>query len=163
MITNRIHRHQNGFTMLELVIIIIIIGILSISANTRWGSTSISTDGQAEQIANDIRYAQALAMTRNDRYRFVRVSATTYQILNSAGTAVALADGTTTTLGTGLSFGTLSNLPNNLVAFDGEGAPYTTTGTPGTALAATASIPVTSGGNTSTITITPQTGRVTVT
>jgi len=153
---------ENGFTILEIVIVIIIVGILSVFASSRWGSTSLSTDGQGEQIANDIRYAQALAMTRNDRYRFVRTSATTYQVLNSAGTAISLAGGTTTTLGTGISFGAFTNLPSNLVAFDGKGAPYTTTGSPGTALAATGSIPVTSGGNTSTVTITPQTGRVTV-
>jgi type II secretory pathway pseudopilin PulG len=154
---------ESGFTLIELVSIIVILSILSVTAFFAWPGTSINLGAEAQQVANDLRYTQALAMTKGQRYRFVITSSTTYQIANSSGTAILNARGTTsTTLFTGLSFGTLTNLPNSLVVFNGNGIPYTTTGSPGTALAATASIPITGGSSTKTITITPSTGRILV-
>jgi len=156
-------RYQKGFTLIELICVIILLGILSVGAYLQWPGSSINSGAQAQQVANDMRYTQALSMTKGKRYSFVITSSTTYQIQNSSGTAIITAmGGTTTTLNTGLSFGTLSNLPNNLVTFDGNGIPYSTTGTPGTVLSATASIPITGGSITQTITITPMTGRILV-
>jgi prepilin-type N-terminal cleavage/methylation domain-containing protein len=153
-----------GFTLIELIIVIVVVSILAIIPFLNWPSSSISLDGQAQQLANDIRYAQSLSMTKAQRYRLViTTGSSSYQILNTAGTAVRFASGNTTvTLNSGISFGTLSNLPNSLIAFDGNGIPYTTTGSPGTALAANASIPLQSSGNTKTVVITPLTGKVNV-
>jgi hypothetical protein len=74
-----------------------------------------------------------------------------------------LAEGNTTeTLNSGITFGTFTNLPSNLIAFDSNGAPYTNTSLPGTALSSTATMPLTGDGSTETISISPQTGRVTI-
>lgn len=153
-----------GFTLIELVIVIIIIAILAVMPFFNWPTTSISLEGQAQQLANDIRYTQSLSMTKAQRYRLVITTGTSsYQILNSSGIAAQFAAGSTTvTLSSGISFGTLANLPNSLIAFDGDGIPYTTTGTPGTALAANASIPLQASGSTKTVVITPLTGKVNV-
>lgn len=155
---------MKGFTLIELIIVIVIVSILAAMPFLNWPSSSISLAGQAQQLANDIRYAQSLAMTKAQRYRLViSTGSNSYQILNSAGTAILFSSGSTTvTLNSGISFGTLSNLPNSLIAFDGNGIPYTTTGSPGTALAADASIPLQSSGNTTTVVITPLTGRVNI-
>ena len=65
--------------------------------------------------------------------------------------------GTTQTLSSGLSFASLTNLPNNLIFFDTDGTPYVNAaGT--TALTSTAVIPITSGSSTANIQILPQTG-----
>ena len=154
---------QSGFTLVELVIVIILLGILSIGVYINWPASTINLGGQANQLANDLRYTQALSMTTGSRYRLVIASSNTYQIVNSAGSAIRLAMGNTTmTLGSGISFGTLTNLPNNLVNFDGLGIPYSDTATPGTQLASTATIILTAAGENKTISITPQTGRVLV-
>lgn len=154
---------QKGFTLIELICVIIVLGVLSVNAFIQWPGTAINSGAEAQQVANDIRYTQSLSMSKGNRYSFVIVSSTTYQIRNSSGTAVTnTMGGTTTTLNTGLSFGTLTNLPDSLVAFDGNGNPYSTTGSPGTALTSTASIPISGGGITRTITIAPSTGRVLV-
>ncbi|MDX1902416.1 MAG: GspH/FimT family pseudopilin [Gammaproteobacteria bacterium] len=156
------HRKAAGFTLIELIIVIIIMSILATKAYFNWSSATINLASQANQIAADLRYAQTLSMTTGQRYRFVKMSSTTYQILNSAGTAIQLTSGgTTATLSSGITFGTLTNLPNNLVAFDGKGVPYTDTGSPGTALASTAVINLSAGSNTTTVSIVPETGRVT--
>lgn len=154
-------RHHHGFTLIELVVVLVIIGILAIYPLFSWQGAAINLDGQAHQIANDIRYTQALSMSKADRYRFVKTSANTYQITNSSGTAIAFPSGNTSiTLGTGIAFGTLTNLPNSLIAFDGEGVPYVNTSFPGTALAATATLSLVAGGETKTIAISPITGSV---
>ena len=156
-------RKVTGFTTIELVIVITVIGIVSIFALTSLMDQVINVEAQAQQLVADLRYTQALSMTRGQRYRWVRVSSTTYQILNAAGTAMLLPRGTTTvTLNGNTAFGTLTNLPNNLIAFDGLGAPYVDSATPGTALATNATIPLTAGTNTETVVITPGTGRVTL-
>lgn len=158
-----VHKIQ-GFTLLELIIVIIIIAILAVLPFFNWPAASISLDGQAQQLANDIRYTQSLSMTKAQRYRLVITTGTnSYQILNRSGTAASFASGSTTvTLSTGISFGTLTNLPNSLIVFDGDGTPYTDTTIPGTALVANASIPLQSSGNTKTVVLTPLTGKVNV-
>ncbi|SRR5579883_91457 len=154
---------QKGFTVVELIIVLVVISILAVGAFISWPGRGINVYGQATQLANDVRYTQVLSMTKGQRYRLVKTSSTTYQIQNSSGTAIIGAMGSTTvTLGTGISFGTLTNLPNSLIAFDGNGTPYVDTGSPGTALSSTATMPLTDGSNTNTVSITPQTGRVTI-
>src|SRR5688500_2844705 len=123
-----------GFTLIELISVVVIIGALSTAVFIKWPSFSINVPAQAAQLANDLRYTQSLSLSQGQRFRLVISSATTYQILNSSGVAILNASGnTTTTLGTGISFGTLTNLPNNLVAFDSRGVPYSDSGLPGTA------------------------------
>jgi len=154
---------NSGFSIIELVLIIVIIGLLSISVFIKWPGLVINLGAQAEQLANDIRYTQSLSMTNGQRYRLVIASSNTYQILNNSGTAIKLAMGNSTmTLNSGITFGTLTNLPNNLIAFDGNGIPYTDTGNPGTQLSATATIPLVGSGNTKNVSISPQTGRTIV-
>lgn len=154
-----------GFTLLELIIIIIIIAILAVLPFINWPGTVINIDAQAQLIASDIRFTQSLSMARSERYRIVKLSSTSYQILNSASNPVILANGTTTAnLNAGLSFLNWGNLTNNLIAFDGRGTPYLDTATPGTPLASgtTYIITITGGSNNKTITISPITGRVIV-
>lgn len=154
---------HTGFTLLEFVIVIVMIGIMSVFALFQWQGSTITLEAQAQQLAEDLRYTQSLSMTKGQRYRWVKTSANSYQILNSAGTPITFARGNTTITFTGnIVFGTLTNLPSNLVAFDGKGAPYTDTGSPGTALASTATIPLTADSETKTVSISPETGRVIV-
>ena len=151
---------EHGFTVLELVVIIVIIGVIgfTLTPNTNT-QVPIRVAYEARRVLNDIRYTQALSMASGQRYRWVLASSTSYQITNEAGTAITLPNGSTTlTLSSGVSFGSLTNLPSSLVAFDSQGVPYTNSSIPGTALGSTATIPVTSGGQTFSVSITPTTG-----
>lgn len=154
---------QQGFTLIELIIVIMVISILASYAVMKHPGTTINLGAEAKQLASDIRYTQTLAMTKGERYYLQRNSAVSYQILSASGTPVTMPNGATlVTLYSGTSFGSFTNLPSNLIAFNGEGSPYTTSTSPGTALASTATIPITNGTATLTVSITPQTGRVTV-
>ena len=154
----------DGFTLIEVLMTIVIVSILAILPFFSMPATSINLDGQAQQLAHDIRYTQSLSMTKSQRYRLqLNTGTNSYQIVNGAGTAVLLASGSTTvTLNTGISFATLTNLPNNMIVFDGDGVPYTDTSIPGTALSANASITLQSSGSSKTVVITPLTGKVNV-
>jgi MSHA pilin protein MshC len=54
-----------GFTLIELVIVLIVAGIIAAVVGARWNSRSATAPFQAEQLARNIRHAQMLAMTWN--------------------------------------------------------------------------------------------------
>ncbi len=152
-----------GFTLLEAIIVVAIVATLAVFVTSSWQGNNIALVTVANQVGGDIRYTQALSMSSGQRYRLVITSSTSYQILNASGAAIVMPmGGTSTTLAGGISFGTLSNLPNRLIAFDTQGAPYVDSSSPGTALTAIASIPVISSTQTRTVSISPNTGRVIV-
>lgn len=151
--------NEKGFTLIELIFVIAIIAIASVVVVPRWNASSQRLEYEARRVLNDVRYAQAMSMLTGQRYRFVRASSTSYQITDEDGVAVLLPRGSSTmVLTSGVTFGTFSNLPSNLVVFNSLGVPYTTTAIPGAALASTASIPLVSGSQTRTINISPETG-----
>lgn len=157
-----------GFSILELIIALVIIGILTIFITVAWPGSSINLHAQAAAVANDIRYAQSLSMAKGQRFYFIKTSSTSYQIRGADNQPIALPSGNTTaTLDQGTSFGNFSNLPNNLVAFDCKGVPYVDTGFPGTSLSAVtspsspvANIPLATNEYSINLTINPETGKV---
>ncbi|MDR3492175.1 MAG: prepilin-type N-terminal cleavage/methylation domain-containing protein [Gammaproteobacteria bacterium] len=154
-----------GFSLVELVIIISIISILATVALMKLPSApAVNAYGQAEQLATDIRYTQALSINTNQRH-YLQISGSTYQVINAVtSTPIMLSKGSTTvTLGSGISFGALTALPSSLIQFDNFGTPYTTsTPTSGTPLTTQASIPVKGASSTATVTIQPETGTVAI-
>ncbi|HEV2614610.1 MAG TPA: GspH/FimT family pseudopilin [Gammaproteobacteria bacterium] len=156
-------KRNAAFTLIELIVVIIIAAILAAIAVSRWPGTEINLNAQAQQLASDIRYTQTLAMSRAQDYR-LNLTATTYSITTTGGAAInnPVTGNASVALGSGITI-TLSptNLPSNLIAFNSLGVPYTNSGAT-TTLNSAAVITLTSGANTKTITIQPQTGRVTV-
>lgn len=60
----------SGFTLIELVIVIVLVGVLSAYAMMKNGSSSVfSLVSQAQTMASDIRHAQALATVWGKRLR----------------------------------------------------------------------------------------------
>ena len=130
---------SKGFTIIELIIVIAIIGILAISINigtNRVGSIGIAA--QAAQVAQDIRYTQSLAMAQHQKFRiyfcnpYDTSDKTVYQIIrDSDGTAVINpTTGTSnhTDLQTGIKFSSCS-LSGRRLVFDSLGTPYQGTST----------------------------------
>lgn len=148
-----------GFSLIELIIVILLIGILSVMVMPRDTMRITNLGYEARHLFNDVRYVQALSEFSGQRYRWVKLSSSSYQITNESGSPIVLpSGGTQYTFGSGITMGSLSNLPNSLVAFDTQGTPYVDSALPGTPLAALGQIPLTGSGQTFTVTITPQTG-----
>lgn len=155
---------DDGFTIVELIVIILLVGILAFSAAPRFlDKGSIDVSATAEQLASDIRYTQSLAMTTGQRNR-INLTATTYQITTSSG-GLLTHPATGATGPIPLNDVTLSGwnppLTNDYVAFDGLGVPYSLV-TSSTGLAGNAAITLSGGGHTRTVVISPETGRVIV-
>ena len=150
-----------GFSLFELVTVLVLLGIVAVFAAPRLFTTqSITLFATTAQLAASIRYAQSLSMSRGQRYR-VNFTANSYQITDMLGGVVQPATANTGTALVSVVPTVLNGynppLTLNYVAFDTKGVPYTSATV---ALAVTATITLTSGGESSTITIAPETGRV---
>ena len=61
-------RHQNGFTLVEITVVLVLMAIISAYVIGRSINTEqIDLAGQTDKIRNQIRYAQSIAMKRSDK------------------------------------------------------------------------------------------------
>lgn len=156
------YRHT-GFTLIEMVMVLILIGVLAVVFVPRAPSKgSLTFAGQAQQLASDIRYVQALSMTRGQRY-CLNLTGTGYSMTTSnCSTSVGVEHPAGATFPIALDGVTLSsNLPGGLVTFTGKGEPYTDAAAT-TALAMNAVITLNGDGGPGYVCVSPATGRVLV-
>lgn len=155
------YRHA-GFTLIELVVVLILIGILAVTFVPRTSSKgSLTFAGQAQQLASDIRYVQTLSMTRGQRY-CLNLTSTGYSMtMTNCSTSVGVEHPAGATFPVTLEGVTLSwsSLPSNLVTFTGKGLPYTDAAA-ATALASNAIVTLGGDGGPMYVCISPVTGRV---
>ena len=151
-------RRTQGFTLVELVLLVLLVAVLTTVAVDLWPGSGINLSAQADQLVNDIRYTQFLAMNRGQRYR-INFAADHYWITDAGGTVTypfPVNGASQVTLNSGITLSTT----NSFLVFDGNGAPYITATSPGTALSSNAVITLSADGESNTVTISPQTGRV---
>jgi type II secretory pathway pseudopilin PulG len=77
---DRKHPHRTaGFTLIELVMIIVIVSVLGVVAVGRSQSTEITVSIEADHLARDIRHMQMLAMTWGQSLRLT-AAGTSYNV-----------------------------------------------------------------------------------
>lgn len=147
---------HNGFTLVELVIVIVVLGVISVYAIERNASTAeLTLSSQAQKMANDLRHVQALASTWG-RSLTVTVSGSSYSVACATAGAAPCNISPVTDPSTGLSFtvnlqnGTGFNSAASVLTFDGFGNP---------GLGATYVLGA--GNETSTVSVVATTGKVT--
>lgn len=155
-------RSNRGFSLIELIVVIVLAGILSVAIFSRAPSKgALTINGEAEQLAADLRYAQTLVQTQGQRI-CVSFTAAGYRMTTAASgcaTDVQTAAGFTGQVA--LDDITLTNnLPSSRLVFGDKGVPYTDT--VGTALASDAQLTLTGEGGTIVVRVSPVTGRVCV-
>ncbi len=63
--------HHRGFTLIELIMVLVILGVLSAYVLARWSPGDSAVHAEAAQLARDLRHAQALAMSLGTPLDFV--------------------------------------------------------------------------------------------
>ena len=147
-----VNRNEKGFTIVELIIVIVIAGIMAAIAIPKMNEVSeVDIYTAARQVKSEIRYAQELAMSKY----------TTVTITFNAGA------GTYAITGNGINPGngdTISgNLPDNSYATFDAGYAYTfnSSGVP-TALGAVWGVGITSRGKNQLVEVSPITGQAAI-
>jgi prepilin-type N-terminal cleavage/methylation domain-containing protein len=156
------NRNNRGFTLVEITVVVILIGIIAAAVFARSISTDrISVVGEVDKIRNHIRYAQSMAMKRNEVW-VISCDSTQYWLSDITLNPVALPGATSDRIslaGLGVSMNSFA------VYFDSLGIPYhsytdedtNTPVTPGNPR----NIAISAGSESRTLTVTPQTGWVT--
>lgn len=73
-------RYVNGFTLLELILVIVIIGVLGALAGPRFfGNSTFQERGYFNELGNALRYAQKVAVASGCAVR-VNLSASNYEL-----------------------------------------------------------------------------------
>lgn len=146
---------MRGFSLLELVIVLVILGTLAAFAVPRISPADNTLAAQADRLARDLRHVQALAMQQGRTLAFDVQSATTYRATFGGSTITdpATREPYTVTLENGV---TLSGTDS---AFDSLGRPVAA----GSLLAVAHVYTLSGSSRTATITLSPITGFVTVT
>jgi len=163
----RVPRSESGFTLRELITVLVVLGIISAVALSRMDSGTLQLSTQAEQLAGDIRYVQALAMTQGQNFIISFPGANSYQFLNASGAPVVHpATGSSAAIvpGVGVTVALQALAPaGNALGFDKYGVPFSVS-TPTTfngPLTAQASIVLTKDAANRALKIDYQTGKVT--
>lgn len=168
---------KSGFTILELVMVILLIAVLAAVAIPRFANVSgVRLGNAAVKIVSDIRYAQNRAATTQQRSRFRISSATVYDIYFCAAYDSGTCDCTSgwayaTDPGSGGNFRvdlnddysgvTISSLVGDCVEFDSLGRPYYNSGCGDAAScgsSAGAVVSITDGTDSESITVNTDTG-----
>ena len=169
---HRIERsHEAGFTMIELVVVMVLIGIITALAVPRF--VFPKAGAAAGRLVSDIRYAKELAIRfqntgANPCCGLFIINATSYRIFTSDSTGTAVTDPhtgtpmerTMTGKFSGITVTYPTSFSGNILKFNSLGTPYEGSGA-GTALGSAKSITVNGPGGPRTVTIEPNTGKVT--
>jgi type II secretion system protein H len=152
-----------GFSLVELVVVMIIVAVLAFVALPRTNNDATMLAAEAERLAAEIRYAQSLAMTRGQPHWIAFSGGNGYQFFQSGAVAVPhpAGEASPVKMQTGTTF-SLASLPNSLVAFNGLGTPYTDSTPVSSVLATNADITVLRGTESRVVRVYSTTGFVRV-
>lgn len=145
-----VRRGAGGFTVFEMVIVLVLVGLLSVIALPPLLNEELRAAPAADQIAAEIRYAQSLAMTHGASYSF-QVSGDSISISKGSGGGVSLSTGEASRSFDGL----------NLTIDGGSSGSVTFSSLFGQADSAH-TVQVSGGGSSATVTVSADTGYVRV-
>lgn len=145
---------HGGFTLIEVVTVVIIIGILSAYLLTRNADMDGQLQGRLSEVRSQLRYVQLSAMKSGAAYLTMKCDGTNYWAQYANATLLALPGESSTTVS--LSGKSIAMTAFEL-RFDSLGIPYDSTGAK---LVNATAITLTANGTNGTISVSAETGFV---
>ena len=150
---------QRGFTLVELVTVMVLLGILSVYAVARFDPDPFDVSAAADELVEAVRYTQQMAMSHSgidadgdgnaDNYR-ITITAGGYSItLEDSDSSANVRDPVTGAVSFSESWSGVALNPTVTINFNSRGRPD---------LAANATITLSKGGDAQTVTIEQTTG-----
>lgn len=147
---------MRGFTTIELVIVVILIGILAVYAVPRFDNATYDNADMRLQLVQALRYAQSQSMNNTGADNFtVTVAANGFSVTQNGNNVSNPYDGSASYIAS-WSNGTLS--PTGTITFQGNGSPICGNGL--NCANTNLSLNVTIGGHSSRVTLEHTTGYV---
>ncbi|MGB5258894.1 MAG: type II secretion system protein [Gammaproteobacteria bacterium] len=81
-------RAHNGFTLIELVLVLALIGSLAAIAMPRWAPADTTVAAQADRLARDLRHTQAMAMSQARTLTLDIQGTTAYRVIDASSMTV---------------------------------------------------------------------------
>ena len=150
-------KNNQGFTLIEVVAVLLLIGILSAVAIPRMSETGYEVVVQRDVIMNHLRYTQIKAMSTNTPW-YITFTGNSYQLYegDAGGPTLKLLPGEENTTATLLA-GVSCSPAGSIISYDEWGKPATDT-VASVLLSGDRTLTLTKGSNSSTITIVNDTG-----
>jgi MSHA pilin protein MshC len=147
----------NGFTLIEFITVLLIIGILSAVVLSRGATLNGDAAARASELRAQLRYLQLTAMKNGTTYLVLRSESGKYWAYNSAdnSTRLPLPGESAATVSLADKDKTMT-MADFIISFDAFGIPYS--GSPQAKLAANATIHLAVDGQNATLVIVPETG-----
>ncbi len=159
--SGRVPARVAGFTLTELVIAIVLVGVLAAVAAVRWNAHDTTAPYQADLLARNVRHAQILAMTWGQRLRLTP-TASAYSVSCVTPGAAPCDQSPVIDPATGAAFSVAlqnaATLSGAALEFDSFGRPVSG----GTPLSADQTLTVTAGSQSYTVTVRAVSGFVSV-
>jgi prepilin-type N-terminal cleavage/methylation domain-containing protein len=149
---------SDGFTLIELITVLLIIGFLSAVIVSRAGILNTDLAARSSELRSQLRYLQLMAMKNGTTYLALKSNGSSYWAYNSADSSkrIPLPGESSTTVN--LADKHITSMDVFTISFDAYGIPYT--GDVQTKLTANATITLTIGGENATLVVVPETGFV---
>jgi len=148
---------SDGFTLMELITVLIIIGILSAVIVSRAGTLNSDLAARSSELRSQLRYLQLMAMKNSTTYLSLKSSGTSYWACYSPNGTKLLLPGESSTTVSSLADKKMT-LNSFVISFDAYGIPYT--GDTPVKLTTNATINITINGQNAAIIVVPETGFV---
>lgn len=142
-------RGNRGFTTIELIIVIVLMGILAVAVIPKMNVDSTAAPATADVVASDILYTQMAAMSQHVRMSItITTGSPTYNYAVNATTGVGEARD-------------LSQIKSTASVSAGQVLTFNTLGEP-ELVTSLVTITVTDGTTTKSLTVQPYTGKITI-